>query len=161
MFSGFKKYGNLPFQMVTELHLTAFRILPHLGFAGRRMSVGDVSMWGKRLYDLGYIPVASYGNNRWTQARELTWVRSVLLLCLAWGTPCASALVTTTGTIEIRGRKIKPGSSKVGALKSATAGVGRARNGMKWRLVIAGIGVTGRCALKFLGRFEVSYIPPP
>ena len=28
------------------------------------------------------------------------------------------------------------------------------------RLGIAGIGVTGRCALKFLGRFEVSYIPP-
>ena len=28
------------------------------------------------------------------------------------------------------------------------------------RLGIAGIGVTGRCALKILGPFEVSYIPP-
>ena len=30
----------------------------------------------------------------------------------------------------------------------------------KRRLGIAGIGVIGRCTLKFLGPFEVSYIPP-
>ena len=30
-----------------------------------------------------------------------------------------------------------------------------------WELGIAGIGVIGRCALKILGPFGVSYIPPP
>jgi hypothetical protein len=72
---GFKKHDNLPFQMAIELHMTAFWNSASLSWAGRRMTIGEMAMWGGRMYDLGYVPVASYGNTRWPQCRELTWVR--------------------------------------------------------------------------------------
>jgi hypothetical protein len=66
---------DLPFQISTELHLTAFWNSADLWWAGRIMSAGEVAGWGKRFYDLGYRIVSIDGTERWPQAKEVTFVR--------------------------------------------------------------------------------------
>ena len=103
--------STLPFQISTELHLTAFwnsagapdtsarkhiknpaqetgestgthrapkQKLPTTGklwWAGREMSAGEAYAWGRRMYDLGYLPVSHDWSERWPQSREFTFVR--------------------------------------------------------------------------------------
>ena len=79
-------HSTLPFQISTELHLTAFwnsagapdtsaRKTGKLWWAGREMSAGEAYAWGRRMYDLGYLPVSHDWSERWPQAREFTFVR--------------------------------------------------------------------------------------
>ena len=78
--------STLPFQISTELHLTAFwnsagapdtsaRKTGKFWGAGREMSAGEAYAWGRRMYDLGYLPVSHDWSERWPQSREFTFVR--------------------------------------------------------------------------------------
>jgi hypothetical protein len=81
VYSGFKKFDKLPYQITTELHLTAFwnsagdRGTGKLPWAGRAMSLAEAAAWGRRFYDLGYVAVSHDWSERWPQSREFTFVR--------------------------------------------------------------------------------------
>ena len=65
----------LPFQIATELHLTAFWDSARLWWAGRRLTAGEVALWARRFFDLGYRVVKRSDNPHWPQATEVTLVR--------------------------------------------------------------------------------------
>ena len=65
----------LPFQITTELHLTAFWNSANLWWAGRKMTAGEVALWARRFYDVGYRVAKRAGHARWPQSKEVTLVR--------------------------------------------------------------------------------------
>ena len=65
----------LPFQITIELHLNALWNSANLWWAGRKMTAGEVALWARRFYDLGYRVVHRSDNPRWPQCAEFALVR--------------------------------------------------------------------------------------
>jgi len=67
--------SKLPFQILVELHLTAFWNSANLWWAGRSMTAGEVALWARRFYDLGYRVAKRHDSPRWPQSSDMTLVR--------------------------------------------------------------------------------------